>query len=827
MTKKTRNEEARDFLQALFGDDLPEGTALELRVARGGSVTRTLHASLEEVKADAFTEKDRVWFGAGLRRPMSAHGDKSSVALLTSLWADLDGGREADLPRIRRILPPSVVVDSGGGLHLYWLLAEPVRVLGADQIAWAEEVMYGLAKALGADEAACDVARVMGLPGTYNPGNGKTRIYDPPRLRQVLHLDTGLRYDLPDLTRWRRPRGGKPVIMNGAPAAVDVDSLRVTDRIKALIRTGWSKESGYPSRSEADAAVILAMLAAGHTEDEIVQVFRQYPIGEKVWQKGRDGARYLRLTIDRMRSHLLYGTGAPGEVRAHDGVMQVCRTDGSWQRLTDHVITPVCRFEGEDSGFEVEVDGRKLRLYTWDFSSASAFRKQINAVTTWYGDDKDVQRLLSWLAKETNRVVRAVRALGWHGRYVIFPNAQLDPDGTLLEVPDYIYTGTMSDSRLLDCEDWDEKWRRFVDLFMACHDQHVCAAILGWYLATFAAPQLRSFEAQQFPLLCVWGPRGGGKTGLIQETLAVVAGNARAFSSEITRWAFVQHLGSSNTAPVVLDEHRNDIRAQQLYSIARSAYNAQYETRGRPDLRAVVVRLTAPIVYCGEAPYNDPALLDRTVVVSVDPKARNEGAYYRLHQEVPLDRLNAGIYRTVQRANIEEVWEKAGKLVPRGKLTARQHHAWRVVASGLIMLGLDELVPLALRAPRGDVDPHPQYDGVVGETLRAIVELIRARRIREGQDYVVKGDETLWVLNSTVLPAVEEYYRKFPSDIPLTRDVIRSHLKAAAGGEVVEAANAQFRLNSKSAGVWGTAFNLAGVERVYGIPREVFLYVEA
>ena len=68
-----------------------------------------------------------------------------------------------------------MIVSSGKGFHVYWLLAEPF-ILSDDAARrdWAE-IQRWWVRHVGADPSACDLARVLRVPGTRN---GK---YDPPR----------------------------------------------------------------------------------------------------------------------------------------------------------------------------------------------------------------------------------------------------------------------------------------------------------------------------------------------------------------------------------------------------------------------------------------------------------------------------------------------------------------------------------------------------------------------------------------------------------------------------------------------------------------------
>lgn len=96
------------------------------------------------------------------------------VRLLKSLRAvylDVDGCTDLELVlealRDARMPPPSAVVFSGNGLHLYWLLeAVPAKALPAWQAI--TDRLYRAMEAVGADAAAKDCTRVLRLPGTIN-----------------------------------------------------------------------------------------------------------------------------------------------------------------------------------------------------------------------------------------------------------------------------------------------------------------------------------------------------------------------------------------------------------------------------------------------------------------------------------------------------------------------------------------------------------------------------------------------------------------------------------------------------------------------------------
>lgn len=63
--------------------------------------------------------------------------------------------------------PPSVIIDSGGGYHSYWLLRDTVP-LDATNRNDVQVIQNGWVKVVGGDPGAADLRRVLRVPGTYN-----------------------------------------------------------------------------------------------------------------------------------------------------------------------------------------------------------------------------------------------------------------------------------------------------------------------------------------------------------------------------------------------------------------------------------------------------------------------------------------------------------------------------------------------------------------------------------------------------------------------------------------------------------------------------------
>jgi hypothetical protein len=110
---------------------------VELRAFAGQgqpAAGRVFCAWTDDAVIRAFAERHRaraVYFGVATRRDASG-GTLHNCACLTSLFVDIDfkttPEAEARARLARCPLPPSAIVHSGGGLHAYWRLHEPLRL---------------------------------------------------------------------------------------------------------------------------------------------------------------------------------------------------------------------------------------------------------------------------------------------------------------------------------------------------------------------------------------------------------------------------------------------------------------------------------------------------------------------------------------------------------------------------------------------------------------------------------------------------------------------------------------------------------------------------
>lgn len=252
-----------------------------------------------------------VYFGVNPR--IGKRGKKENVQYVVVVHAEIDYGQdghkkhseyetyEQTLSAIQNFeLKPTLVNHSGGGFHCYWVLREPVKVKDKG-VNTLESINKSLSEKLGGDSATKDISRILRVPGTFN-----FKLECNPREVTAVITD-GPKYDFGEFIPFTEtPKfGSKPARPNAPvePVSVEnegvnqdsVSSLPVSEKIRNLILHG--NDGTYPSRSEADFAVIAALLNKGQTPSQIREIFRTYPIGEK-YRDHKAPEKYLDHSIE-------------------------------------------------------------------------------------------------------------------------------------------------------------------------------------------------------------------------------------------------------------------------------------------------------------------------------------------------------------------------------------------------------------------------------------------------------------------------------------------------------------------------------------------------
>jgi putative DNA primase/helicase len=275
-----------------------EDEHIELRVKlRSGGVIQRWSRSIAELTetAEPLIAHADVWFGPALRH--GHYGDAGHVTRLQALWCDVDakcfgGDKSRAYQAVQQVeLPPTAVIDSGGGFHGYWVLTAPIF---APQIGTlARGVMRGLRFSVEHHASVLldhvdDLARVLRLSGSVN------QKYTPPRPVTVADFQPSRRYELGDFVSAGLV---EPLQQPSACAAVRVRPLVPSRPLPAWVKDALASPDRFvrQSRSELDFAVVCRLVdALGPDEAEAVWSTSALGAREKVQQR----PDYRQRTID-------------------------------------------------------------------------------------------------------------------------------------------------------------------------------------------------------------------------------------------------------------------------------------------------------------------------------------------------------------------------------------------------------------------------------------------------------------------------------------------------------------------------------------------------
>jgi hypothetical protein len=128
---------------------------------------------------------------------------KDNALALKAIWSDIDVKPEKGYATLGAAIgaltgfckaaglpPPSALVGSGGGLHVYWINDSPLSVAEWEPFAFGLRdlaIKHGLRCDVG---LTTDAARVLRIPGTFNRKETK------PRVVRLLHLGTSYSFDI-------------------------------------------------------------------------------------------------------------------------------------------------------------------------------------------------------------------------------------------------------------------------------------------------------------------------------------------------------------------------------------------------------------------------------------------------------------------------------------------------------------------------------------------------------------------------------------------------------------------------------------------------------
>ena len=309
---RNQTEQIRDFLHALFvRHDIIEIRPFETWTDAGGRKRSRsirhgrLWCSRDQV-IDRFETLERlnqekranIFFGVNPRRKAGG-GKKLHVRLARSVWTDLDD-MSVDDARQRvcsaNMPKPSLLVDSGHGVHAYWLLDEPVEFRRHAERAAFERKLKTIYQRLGADSTQ-DVSRLLRLPGFLNVKN--VRNSQEPK-RSVLVDCNGRKHSLDAIASGWSDTGEKDAPnrrqvqrLGGIDQGTSRRNAESANRAQAVVR---QLEKPVEDRSRRDFAVVCKLVRLGLSDNEVWSLVQQYS------KFASNGEQYFRITVANARS---------------------------------------------------------------------------------------------------------------------------------------------------------------------------------------------------------------------------------------------------------------------------------------------------------------------------------------------------------------------------------------------------------------------------------------------------------------------------------------------------------------------------------------------
>jgi hypothetical protein len=303
---------AIDTLASIF-EAAPEGAVFLTALGPNGAVYSL--ASRETDRIESFLQRhDRA--GAGLYFCVSTLRDgangrsKNNVGWVAGLHADVDY-KDHDLApeEIQRrlsatLLPASLVIETGGGLHCYWLFHE-AEAATPERVARVETALRRLADHIGGDPQCAECARLMRVPGTVNYKR------EVPVAVRVLGNRPAARYELDELEDWlasARPllvRRAKPANGAGEPFAAYAGNgatpIDVAARL-AQMRHGGADDA---SIHKTQVQVTAALLERGEEIDAVVaRVLAATRVaGERAWDWAKEERAIRAMCESWLKKH--------------------------------------------------------------------------------------------------------------------------------------------------------------------------------------------------------------------------------------------------------------------------------------------------------------------------------------------------------------------------------------------------------------------------------------------------------------------------------------------------------------------------------------------
>lgn len=265
-------------------------------------------------------------------------------------------------------------------------------------------------------------------------------------------------------------------------------------------------------------------------------------------------------------------------------------------------------------------------------SRAALFRRLPTLKHQFTGSDENLQAIAKHLADYEVPVIRGTSIVGyceldgdprWVAPGTVISKRGVNTDDDILCVDPHRSLATRLRYPVVSQPEVLKLASEALPLLVSLNAPSVILLVLAWHVAAAFKVQLLRLLGH-FPILCVAGTKGAGKTNLLQQVSRLFGMvNLVPFSVNGTKFTLTRLLASTTSVPVFFDEYKPaDIEPRQLaliHRLLRQVYGGEIEERGHGDQSVTQYELTAPVVIAGEAEIaDDPALRERVVLVRPD-----------------------------------------------------------------------------------------------------------------------------------------------------------------------------------------------------------------
>lgn len=292
------NEKRNEFLSKIIGNS---NNYLEIRAIQGKNIKTQFFSKNDFSKLNEFIESNsnmNIYFGVAMRKT-TKNGQKENCIELNCLYLDIDFGDLAHkkhslfnnekevLKHLNRFnLNPTLIVNSGHGLHLYFFLKETILLSNENH-----DIIESLTKELGiifGGDSTHNIDRILRVPYTFNRKDP-----DNPKMCMIVNESNKL-YTLEEIE----------LFLNENESIIHLleKNKQLRNKVFGIF------DSIIDDRSRFDQIIITDLLASNINEKEIKRIFRYFPTTGKYlerFEKDPKGAeQYLEHSINNAKKYL-------------------------------------------------------------------------------------------------------------------------------------------------------------------------------------------------------------------------------------------------------------------------------------------------------------------------------------------------------------------------------------------------------------------------------------------------------------------------------------------------------------------------------------------